>query len=290
VALLQCRLACGAPVLAALALSACSAGREEPSYELKGQILAVRAETHEVLIKHGDIRGFMPGMTMPFKVRDERLLSGKAAGDLVTARLVVGREEAWLSALEKTGTAPLEEKAAFPAASFVEPVHAGSPAPDAALIDQTGQPLTISAWRDAAVVITFIYLRCPLPQFCPLMDRRFVEVQRITRAEATLAGHVRLLSVSFDALHDTPEAMAAHAATVGADPAIWRFATAAPETVDPFAAAFGVNVIREQDGTITHNLRTAVIAPGGRVVNVYDGGDWTAAQVIDDLRAALPTR
>ena len=96
--------------------------------------------------------------------------------------------------------------------------------------------------------------------------------------------------MSFDPLHDTPEAMTVHAATVGADPSIWRFATAAPATVDPFAAAFGVNVIREPDGTITHNLRTAVIAPGGRVVNVYDGAEWTAAQVVADLRAALSTR
>ena len=289
-AVLNHRLPRGAAMLAALALSACSTSREEPSYELKGQILAIRPETHEVLIKHGDIQGFMPGMTMPFKLRDERLLSGKAAGDLVTARLVVGREEAWLSALEKTGTAPLEEKAEFPVASFVEPVHAGSTAPDATLTDQTGQPLTISAWRDSAVVITFIYIQCPLPQFCPLMDRRFAEVQRLTRDDAALGGHVRLLSVSFDPLHDTPEAMTVHAAKVGADPSIWRFATAAPATVDPFAAAFGVNVIREPDGTITHNLRTAVIAPGGRVVNVYDGAEWTAAQVVADLRAALSTR
>ena len=119
------------------------------------------------------------------------------------------------------------------------------------------------------------------------MDRHVVEVQRLTRDDAALGGHVRLLSVSFDSAHDTPEAMAAHAATIGADPSVWRFATAAPETVDPFAAAFGVNVIREHDGTITHNLRTAVIAPGGRVVSVHDGGEWTAAQVVADLRAAL---
>ena len=190
-AVLNHRLPWGAAILAALALSACSTSREEPTYELKGQILAIRPETHEVLIKHGDIQGFMPGMTMPFKVRDERLLSGKAAGDLVTARLVVGREEAWLSALEKTGTAPFDERAEFPVASFVEPVHAGSTAPDATLTDQTGQPLTISAWRDSAVVITFIYIQCPLPQFCPLMDRRFAEVQRLTRDDATLSGHVR---------------------------------------------------------------------------------------------------
>jgi protein SCO1/2 len=274
----------------ATALTACRLGRAEPTYELKGQILAIRPETREVLIKHGDIHGFMPGMTMPFKVKDERLLHEKAAGDLVTARLVVGSGDAWLSALEKTGAAPLEEPANFPPASFVVPVAAGDMAPDATLTDQTGQPLTLSAWRDTAVVITFIYIRCPLPQFCPLMDRRFAEVQRIARDDESLRDRVRLLSVSFDPANDTPAAMMVHAGKVGADPAMWRFATAAPGTVDPFAAAFGVNVIREPDGTITHNLRTAVLAPGGRVSAVSDGGDWTAAQVVEHLRAALAAR
>jgi protein SCO1 len=274
--------------VAALAVGGCH--RAEPTYELEGQILAIRPETHEVLIKHGDIRGFMPAMTMPYRVRDERLLSGKAAGDLVTATLVVTRDEAWLSALDKTGTAPLEEKAEFPAAAFIAPLKPGDTAPDATLTDQSGTPLTISAWRDSAAVITFVYLRCPLPQFCPLMDRRFAEVQRLAQDDAKLRGRVRLLSVSFDPEHDTPEAMTAHAAKLGAEPSVWRFATAAPGIVDRFAAAFGVNVVRERDGTITHNLRTAVLAPGGRLVTVYDGGDWTAAQVVDDLRAALPDR
>jgi protein SCO1/2 len=259
-------------------------------YELRGQILALRADTHEVLIRHGDIHGFMPGMTMPFKVRDERLLHGKAVGDLVTARLMVGRDDAWLATLDKTGSAPVEEAAAFPAASFAAPAKAGDVAPDAALTDQTGAPLTMSDWRDAAVAVTFIYIRCPLPQFCPLMDRRFADVQRAVLEDQALHGRVRLLSVSFDPANDTPAAMAAHAAKVGADPSIWRFATAPAETVDRFAANFGVNVVREPDGTITHNLRTTVIAPGGRVLSVHDGGDWTAAQVVEDLRAALGPR
>src|SRR5687768_721719 len=87
---------------------------EARRYELQGQILALRADANEVLIKHGDIQNFMPGMTMPFKVRDGRLLSGKVAGDVVTAQLVVGDNEAWLETLEKTGSAPLDTEAAIP--------------------------------------------------------------------------------------------------------------------------------------------------------------------------------
>lgn len=254
------------------------------AYELHGQILAIQTGTGEVLIKHGDIKGFMPGMTMPFKVRDTALLAGKSPGDLVTARLMVGRNEAWLAAIDKTGTAPLQEDAAIPPAAFVTPLAPGDPVPVTALTDSASRPLSLPDWKGRPFVVTFIYVRCPLPQFCPLLARRFREIQDAIATDGRLADQARLLSVSFDPDFDTPEALAAHARTVGADPAIWHFATAPPSVVDRFAATFGVNVIREADRTITHNMRTAVVGSDGRVVSIYDGSDWTVSQLLHDLR------
>ena len=112
-------------------------------------------------------------------------------------------------------------------------------------------------------------------------------MQRIIQDDASLAGQARLLSVSFDPDVDTPERLTAHAARLKADPAVWRFATAPREIVDRFAAGFGVNVIREQDRTITHNMRTTVIGPDGMVVSVYEGSEWTPAQIADDMRRSL---
>jgi protein SCO1/2 len=277
-----------AALVLALLLQACSPPPPEPrQYELEGQILAIRAEQNEVLIKHGDIKGFMPGMTMPFKVRDASLLAGRAPGDLVKASLMVADTDAWISSLVKTGAAPLTETATIPAASFVTPLTPGDLAPDTALTDQTGAALSIADWTGAATAVTFIYVRCPLPQFCPLLDRRFAEVQRLIAEDTGLRDRARLLSVSFDPDADTPARLQAHAEKLGADPAVWRFATAPREVVDRFAATFGVNVIREADSTITHNMRTAVIGPDRRVVSVHEGSDWTAAQIADDLRRAL---
>lgn len=275
--------------LMALALQGCTAA--EPTarqYQLEGQILAIRPAENEVLIKHGDIQGFMPGMTMPFKVRDGRLLEGKQAGDLVKATLTVADTDAWLDALDKTGTAPLETTATIPAASFVTPLAPGDTPPDTPLTNQNGETITVP-WllRGGPAAITFIYVRCPLPQFCPLLDRRFAEVQRGIKADSTLAQRARLLSVSFDPDADTPERLRAHAARLQADPDTWQFATAPREVVDRFAARFGVNVIREQDGTITHNMRTTVIGADGKVVSVYEGSEWTPAQILDDMRRSL---
>lgn len=259
-------------------------------YALHGQILAINPDAQEVLIKHGDIQGFMPGMTMPFKVRDRALLDGKAPGDLVTAQLMVAPNDAWLSALEKTGTAPLDEVASVPPAAFVKPVEPGDPLPDVTLTDQNGSSISLTPLRGQALVVTFIYTRCPLPQFCPLMDRRFAELQQQVTSDAALAGRVRLLSVSFDPDHDRPAALKAHAARLEADPSVWTFATAEREVVDRFAAQMGVNVIREDDRSITHNLRTVVAGPEGRVAAVHTGGEWTAAQVVTELRRTLASQ
>ncbi len=139
----------------------------------------------------------------------------------------------------------------------------------------------------AAVAITFIYTRCPLSQFCPLIDRRFAEVQALVAADPDLAGKVRLLSISFDPQFDRAEALRAHARKLDADPAVWRFATADEPAVDRLAAEFGVNVIREKDGTITHNLRTAIVAPSGDVTSIVDNNAWTADELVTGIKHAL---
>lgn len=273
-------------VVTALVVVSCT--RPEPAprqFELRGQILAIRPD-HELLVTHDDINGFMPAMTMPYKVRDPELLRDTRAGDVISATLVVTDTDAWLTRIEKTGTAPLPETAAesTTAAALLRP---GDVVPDTPLLDDQGRSMRLSDWRGSATAITFIYTRCPLPQFCPLMDRRFADVQRMTTADPALNGRARLLSVSFDPEADTPAVLRAHAKKLGADPAMWRFATAPRDEVDRFANAFGVSVIREADETITHNLRTAVIDPEGRLVAVYDGSDWTPEQIVADMRRAL---
>ncbi|MGE3491715.1 MAG: SCO family protein [Vicinamibacterales bacterium] len=266
--------------------------QEARSYELQGQVLAVRPETNEILVKHEDIKGFMPAMTMPYKVKEPALLTDRVAGDLITATLQVDPELAWLSAITKTGSAPIPEDAItkIPAAAGVLLLKPGDVVPDTPLLDQEGASLTLSELRDTAVVVTFIYTRCPLPQFCPLMDRRFAEIQTLAAADPDLRGRVRLLSISFDPANDRAAVMRAHAAKAGADPAVWRFATAPEDTVDRLAAEFGVNVIRESDGTITHNLRTAVVDPRGRIVSIHDSNAWSASSIVDELKAAVLAR
>ena len=266
----------------------CSRQPDARTYELTGQILVVKPETNEVLVKHEDIPGFMPAMTMPYVVKDPQLLAGRAAGDLITATLKVEPDLAHLTRITRTGSAPLPDDArtTIPAAAGVELLKPGDTVPDTPLIDQDGRTIALPDFAGSATALTFIYTRCPLPQYCPLMDRRFAEVQELAAKDASLTGKVRLLSVSFDPKFDRAAVLRQHAATLRANPAVWTFATAEEAVVDRFAARFGVNVIRESNDTITHNLRTAVIAPSGRITALLDSNAWTAADLVRELQAA----
>ncbi len=277
------------PVLLLPALviaAACSRPPAARQFVLTGQILEVRSGGAELVIRHEDIPGFMPGMTMPFRVKDQAVSKGRVAGDLGRATLMVTDEAAGLATIEKPGWAPRPERTApLPAApSLVEP---GEAVPDQALVDQDGKSFRLSSLRGSAVLLTFIYTRCPLPEFCPRMDAYFGVVQRAIK-DGRFRGPVRLLSVSFDPDFDTPAGLKAHAARIGADPALWTFATAPRAEVEAWGARLGLSLIRDarNPADITHNLRTAVIDPKGRLLRILDGNQWSPDEAISALASA----
>ncbi len=282
------RLACCLLATGCLLAAATACQRQPPArqYTLTGQVLAIRPDGGEITIRHEDIKGFMPAMVMPFKLKDRTLATGRVPGDLVEATLMVTDDEAWLSTLKKKGWAPFPQAAeSAPAADLLK---AGDPVPDETFIDQDGRAFRLSSLRGQAVLLTFIYTRCPLPDYCPRMNRQFRAVQQ-AMAAGRVEGRVHLVSISFDPDHDTPAVLKSQAAAVGADARIWTFATAPRPRVDAFGARLGLEVMREADdpNAITHNLRTAVLDRQGRLVRIFSGNDWTPDQAVAAL-ASVP--
>ena len=274
-------------LLSALVLiAACARTPPAKEYQLHGQILDIKPGTNEVLVKHGDIPGFMPAMTMPYTVGDAKLLAGKQPGDLIDATLVVGETEAHLSQITKTGHAPVVD-ASGPAITASEMLKVGDPVPDTKLIDEDNAARPLSSLKGHRVALTFIYTRCPQPDFCPLMDRNFAAVQNEVGKTPGL-GDVRLVSVTFDPDYDTPAVLKAHARTLQADPAVWHFVTAGKDDILGFAAKFGVTAVPSDESptVITHNLSTAVIDADGRLVKIHPGNGWAPAELLADLTAA----
>ena len=275
--------------LALTVLTGCKAESAQ-TFPMKGQILAIAAGARpdgrrEITVKHEDIPNFMPAMTMPYVVRQPALLDGLAPGDLFTATLVNSRGEYYLTDLTRTGHTELPPDAH--AVKILDVMQTGDQVPDDPLQDQTGATRTLSDWRGRALAVTFVYTRCPLPDFCPLMDRRFGELQRAIAADPGLRDRVHLVSVTFDPAHDTPAVIQAHAKLRGADPKTWSYLTGPPASIEHFTSRFGVSAIAGADAAaITHNLRTAIVDRQGRLVTIHSGNEWAVDGLLADLRKA----
>jgi protein SCO1/2 len=267
-----------------LFIVACSRAREAREFEVRGQILSLDANRSEVLVDHEDIPGFMPAMTMPYKVNDVALLEGKKPGDLVTATLVVEEVDAYLSTLTTTGHAPIRNPGAGPAITDADLLKEGDPVPDVPLVDETGAARPLSSLKGHRVALTFIYTRCPLPDFCPLMDKHFARIQQDIQRSPDLTD-VRLVSVTLDPEFDTPPVLQTHATAAGASPGVWTFRTGDRDNVLALAKRFGVlTEPGESADIVVHNLRTAVIDAEGRVVTVHSGNMWTPAELVADIK------
>jgi len=207
-----------------------------------------------------------------------------------SATLVVYSNGAYLRDIKKTGSKPLEKppaEAASPSASSgFELLKPGDEIPNAPFLDQNGRKRHFADFKGSPLAITFIYTKCPLPTFCPMMDRHFASIQKSLKEDPSLK-RVHLLTVSFDPLTDTPPVLREHAKSVGADLARWTFLTGDRDEIDRFASRFGVFVTRALNDPrdITHNLRTAIVDAEGRLVKVYTGNEWTPDQVLADLKS-----
>jgi protein SCO1 len=278
--------------LAVLA-AACARKPDQREYRLQGQVLAVTPNRHQATINHEEIKGLMAAMTMPYSVHDPTQLEGIAPGDLIDAKLVVLPSDAYLTDVKRVGQAPLPQapvEAPAPAASSgFELLKPGEGVPEGKFRDQDGKKRGFSSFKGSTVLITFIYTRCPMPTFCPLMDQHFVAIQKRLQDDAAMKGRVHLVSVSFDPLVDTPPVLKGHANNLGADLKTWTFLTGDRDDIDRFASRFGVSVARAPNDQrdITHNLRTAIVDAEGKLVKVYIGNEWTPDQALADVKPVV---
>jgi len=281
------RLTLALLVSAVLCLDAC-AGKpaDERRYELRGKVVSVDRAKGEVAVEHEDIPGFMSAMTMDFPVRDAEALKVLEPGDRVQATLVVTDDAHWLDSLVITRAKPgADITATFNGAREPQP---GDEMPDVKLVNQDGRPFNTHRLKGRALVVTFIYTRCPLPDQCPLLSANFAQLNAALGRDAELREKAHLLSVTLDPEFDKPEVLKAYGATyAGGKFGDWDFATGDPAEVRRFAEFFGL-VYQAEGGQVTHSLRTAVVTPGGKLYKIYRGNEWKPEEVLSDLKN-LPT-
>ncbi len=274
---------------------------ESVDYHLEGTVRSVNPEGGRVLIRHKEIPGFMKAMTMPFEPEDQAILGLLRPGDMVEGTLHVEKQDDAvrdyrLRDLKVTGHAEPKAIAADVSKAKAELrkspplLEPGEAVPDFTMTDQDGRAIKLSDLRGKVVILTFIYTRCPMPDFCPLMDRKFGELAGHLSAFPDRARAVRLISLSFDPENDTPEVLRKHAAMRGAEAPLWTYAVATRPELAKIAPRLGL--FFAPDGKeIAHNLCTAIIGPDGRLARLEVGkgpNRWGTAEFLKTIYPLIP--
>ncbi len=255
-------------------------------YHLVGKIVSIDKDQASIMVDGQEIVGFMAAMTMPYSVRDAKLLTPLAPGDEITADVVIDDSGAYLENIVVTkkgdGKGPT---------GTTYPPKAGDKVPDFALINQDGKRIHLSSYQGDVLLITFIYTRCPFPDFCPLVSKNFSKIYASLNKNPSLGPRIRLLSVSFDPAHDTPAVLRKYAetfdATTGGNPYDrWQFAVVPSKDLVQVANFFGLYYSFE-GSQIAHSMSTTVISPDGTVYKWYQDNDWQPNDLIGDATQAL---
>jgi len=258
----------------------------EKRYPIQAEVISTDAARKLITVKHGDIPGLMPAMTMTYQVAEPKQIQTLQPGDKITADLVVSESK---GRLEKIVLVSKGDGKGSPGTTQRIPER-GDALPDIALVNQDGKVIHFGNYRGKVLLVTFIYTRCPLPDFCPRMNENFRAVQKLLQEVPDATEHTEFLSVSFDPEHDTPAVLKHYASLYekhapGEKSFDWQFAVPAAKDLPELAQFFGL-VYQPGQAQIVHSLSTTVIGPDGKVEKWFSDNEWTptdAAQVISSL-------
>jgi protein SCO1/2 len=279
-------------ILCLCALAGCRNGKPagertpEQIYQLKGIVVASDPPKGEVTIDGEAIPGFMGAMIMPYKLAQPGIASELHPGDRIVARLRVSDTASVIDQVDVTAQAKPDYK---PTKVYNVPAT-GQIVPNFKFLNQDGKTIAIDQFRGKVLLVTFIYTRCPLPDYCIRMSRNFATIQRQLAADPRLYSKTHLLSISFDPAYDTPKVLRSYgSAYSGGGQAFshWDFAAPAASELDKVDQFFDVGVSPGSNNTLTHSLSTAIIAPDGKIYRWYPNNDWTPSSVVDGVKQAV---
>lgn len=259
-------------------------------YYLKGTVLATDPASSTITLQHEAVPGFMDAMTMPYRTERPELAAELHPGDVIRARLLVEKDADGVyhgGRLNEIAILAQKRLDTPPKTQYHVPSK-GDAVPAFALINQDGHATSLAALHGKAVLLTFIYTRCPLGDFCPKMTRNFQDIRNMMSSDKALQDRTEFLSVSFDPAYDTPAVLRAYGQNyVGKDGfAHWQFVRAKDDsTLKAMEQFFNIGATPESNGSLTHSLSTVLIDRDGKISEWLPGGEWSPRDAFTKLQA-----
>lgn len=266
--------------------------RTGQSYPIRGTVMKTDAQDGQVVLDHEAIPGLMEAMTMSYPVVDRSVIPELHPGDKIMATVLADKSADGPVNLRLSDVMVIAQAKPdyVPAVQYHVPV-AGDVVPDFRLTNQSARTIDLGQYRGKVLVMTFIYTRCPLADYCPRMSRNFAEIDQKLASDAVLYTDTHLLSVSFDPSYDTPKVLKSYGAaytgryskeTFGH----WEFAAPSDKDLPKMEQYFDVGVTPGEKGTLQHSLATVIIGKDGKVIAFYPTNDWTVDEVLAQVKQA----
>jgi protein SCO1 len=274
-----------------------SAAAVTKTFHIRGKVLATDPSGGQVSLDGEAVPGFMEAMIMPYKVVNPSILSELHSGDRITADVLAdqissdaegGYRNVRLDHIVVIAQAKPDTK---PTAQYHVPT-AGDVVPNFALLNQSDKTIHLDDFKGRVVLMTFIYTRCPLADFCPRMSRNFATLDQQLATDPALYAKTHLISISFDPTYDTPKVLRSYGGAYTGQYTKerflhWDFAAPPVKELPEMAQFFDVGVTPGDNNTLTHSLSTVVIGKDGKVVSWYPNNDWDPAQVLGTVKTAV---
>jgi protein SCO1/2 len=256
-------------------------------FQAKGVVEALEPEDKVIVIRHEAISNYMAAMTMPFKVKETKEISGVQTGEEIVFQLHVAQTESWVDQIVKVGTAPPQANVKPVKSSAVQApgVHLPNPLLDYKFTNELGQAVSLNDFRGQALAITFFYTRCPLPDYCPRLSKNFQEASQKLRGMTNAPLNWHFLSISFDTEFDSPATLENYGESYGYAPAHWSFLTGPADKIGELARSCGANY-QFVGGAINHNFRTLIVDATGHLQMIFPTGGNLSDQIVEQILKA----
>jgi protein SCO1/2 len=260
----------------------------DEKHDVTGIVLKVDREHHSMVVSCKAIPNYMDAMVMSFPVRDSAVLDSLQPGEAIQFTFVVNGEKGYADNVQQRPFQNLElDPSQTRRMKILEnalsdkgakPLTIGQAVPDFTFTDQKGQAVSLSQFSGKVVAITFVYTRCPFPNYCFRLNNNFGQLQK--RFPDRMGKDLVLLTIVIDPANDRPAALNSYGEIWKANSTGWHFLTGSLAEIQTVARGFDMNFYPDE-AVLVHSFHTVLIDRQTRLAANIEGNDFTSTQLGD---------
>jgi protein SCO1 len=260
----------------------------QKNFTIRGKV--VGTSSGRVTLDGENVPGFMEAMTMDYKLKDPSVASELHPGDRITAKVIADKVGNEYTNVQLDNIVVIAQaRPDYKPAVFYHVPTPGDAVPDFHLLNQSDRTIHLGQFKGKLVLLTFIYTRCQLADFCPRMSRNFADIDKALAADPALYKQTLLLSVSFDPAYDTPKVLRSYGGAYTGNYTNekflhWDFAAPTEKDLPAVTQFFNVGVTPGDNKSLTHSLSTVLIGKDGKIIAWYPDNDWKPEDVVATIR------